>query len=274
MSLKKKVVKYERAKSSFGGLKRTINHFNDKITLSNNTNLDTSNTLFLSESNTLNKNKVYKIKTLSKSLFTKKREKPKIKKISLIQPKIQNKILNIKGSNDANVKKYLRAKLCRLMEKNIILNEKKFHPRKYTESIPNFRIKSFKKRFKNFNSEEKVGIFTNKYPSILNHTDKFYTRYFDYFISPDELLIKNFNKDEIFLIKTEPGYYNFGESFNNVYFFKKKKLRDILNEEEKIGINNIMEFDMQKSLQQSRKKIKSYLNYYTSVMSRRGFIHK
>ena len=57
-------------------------------------------------------------------------------------------------------------------------------------------------------------------------------------------------------------------------FLKKKKLKDILNEEEKVGINNIMEVDMQKSLQKSRRKIKSYLNYYTSVMSRRGFIHK
>ena len=273
MSFNKKGINHERAKSSFGILKR-VNQFNNKYFLSNNTNLETSHTLLLSESNKLKKDKVYKIKALSKSLFTKKKENLKLKKLSVIKSKIPNKIINIKSSNDANTKKYLRAKLCRLMKNNIVLNEKKFHPRKYTESIPNFRIKSFKKRFKNFNSEEKVGIFTNKYPSILNHTDKFYTRYFDYFISPDELLIKNFNKDEIFLIKTEPGYYNFGESFNNVYFFKKKKLKDILNEEEKVGINNIMEVDMQKSLQQSRKKIKSYLNYYTSVMSRRGFIHK
>ena len=103
---------------------------------------------------------------------------------------------------------------------------------------------------------------------------KFYSRYFDYFVSPDEILVNNFNKDEIFLIKTEPGYYNFGESFNNVYFFKKKKLKDILNEEEKIGINNIMEVDLKKSLDKTKRKIKSYLNYYTSVMSRRGFIHK
>ena len=234
MSFNKKGINHERAKSSFGSLKR-VNQFNNKYFLSNNTNLETSHTLLLSESNKLKKDKVYKIKALSKSLFTKKKENLKLKKL---------------------------------------LNEKKFHPRKDTESISNTHIKSFKNRFKNFDSEDKVGIFTNKYPSILNNTDKFYSRYFDYFVSPDEILVNNFNKDEIFLIKTEPGYYNFGESFNNVYFFKKKKLKDILNEEEKVGINNIMEVDMQKSLQKSRRKIKSYLNYYTSVMSRRGFIHK
>ena len=160
------------------------------------------------------------------------------------------------------------------MQKNIILCESKFHPRKFTESISNVHVKGFKNRFKNLDDRNKVGIFTNKYPSILNNGEKFYSRYFDYFMSLDEILAKNFNSKEIYQIKTDPGFYNIGGSFTGVNFFKRKKLRDTLNQEEKIGIDNIMEADMIKSLKNSRRKIRSYLNYYTSIMSRRGFIHK
>ena len=87
MSFNKKGINHERAKSSFGILKR-VNQFNNKYFLSNNTNLETSHTLLLSESNKLKKDKVYKINELSKSLFTKKKRKFKIKKI------ISNKIKN------------------------------------------------------------------------------------------------------------------------------------------------------------------------------------
>ena len=59
-------------------------------------------------------------------------------------------------------------------------------------------------------------------------------------MSPDEILANNFTKKEIFLIKTEPGYYNIDGNFNGIDFFKKKNLRDILNEEEKIITRKIM----------------------------------
>ena len=271
MSKQKINFQHERVKSSFVRTKKTIDIFNDKNIFQNNTNLSTLNTYGLSKFKSLDKTKVYKIKSL-KSPILKKGEKLNIKKLSFKQNQNLLKMKSIKRLNEEYRKKYLRAKLCNLLHKNIVLNENKFHPRKFTESISNVHVKSFKNRFKNF-GDQKVGIFTNKYPTILNGTDKFYSRYFDCFMSPDEILVKNFNKKEIFQIKTEPGYYNIGGNFNGVEFFKTKHLKDILNEEEKIGINNIMELDMQKSLKKSKRKIKSYLNYYISVMSRRGFIY-
>ena len=174
--------------------------------------------------------------------------------------------------SDSDKKKTLRGKLRYLVKNNIILCEKKFNPRSFTESISNTHIKEYKNRFKNINTRNKVGIFTNKYPSILNNGNKFYTRYFDYFISPDELLKNNFNKNEIFQIKTEPNYFNFGNNFNYVSFFKKKTLKEILDEEDKIGTNKVMDVSLKKSLRQTKKRIDGYLNYYTSVMSRQGFI--
>ena len=174
--------------------------------------------------------------------------------------------------NEKEKKQFLRGKLRYLVKNNIILCEKKFNPKSFTESISNVHFKEFKNRFKNINTRNKVGIFTNKFPSILNTGNKFYTRYFDYFISPDELLKQNFNKNEIFQIKTDPNYFNFGNNFNYVSFFKKKTLKEILNEEEKIGPNRIMDISLKKSLKQTKKRIGDYLNYYTSVMSRQGFI--
>ena len=159
------------------------------------------------------------------------------------------------------------------VKNNIVLCEKKFHPRSFTESISRYKVDEFKNRFRNLDDRNKVGIFTNKFPSILNNANKFYTRYFDSFISPDELLSKNFKKDEIYQIKSDPEFFNFGGNFQNVSFFKKTSLKDTLNEEEKFGHHNLLDYRLKKSLNQTRKKIGKYLNYYSSVMSRQGLIH-
>ena len=260
--------KQKRVKSSI----KPKSPYKDINLFSNISNKSTLNTCIFSKDNTLNKKKIYKLRAINTPIISQNKKIDELNKKKILVNQAFSPHHTI-YSADTTSKKYLRAKLCHLMHKNIVLCENKFHPRKFTESISNVHVKEFKNRFKNFDDREKVGIFTNKYPSILNFGDKFYSRYFDYFMSPDELLVKNFNQKEIFQIKTDPNYYNIGGSFNGVSFFKKKNLRDVLNEEEKIGINNIMDVEMKKSLKKTKRKIKSYLNYYTSVMSRRGFIH-
>ena len=185
---------------------------------------------------------------------------------------IQNMQKKWRFSDEPVWKKFLRGKLLYLVKKNIILCEKKFNPTMFTESISNVHVKEFKNKFRNLDNRNKVGIFTNKFPSILNQGNKFYTRYFDYFISPDELLNQNFTKEEIFQIKADPIYFNFGGNFSNVNFFKKRTLKETLNEEEKIGPTKLLDVTMKKSLKQTKKRIQKYLDYYTSVMSRQGFI--
>ena len=169
-------------------------------------------------------------------------------------------------------KKFLRGKLLYLLKKNIILCESKFNPLSFTESISNVHLKEFKNKFRNMDNRTKVGIFTNKFPQILDQGNKFYSRYFDHFISPDELLYKNFTKEEIFQIKADPIYFNLGGNFNNVYFFKRKSLKEILNEEEKIGPEKLVDVALKKSLKQTKKRINKYMDYYSSVMSRQGMI--
>ena len=232
--------------------------------------------------NTQSKSDLFKLKK-EKSTFsfktnlknqkqTKKQLNKSKRPLSSNNYNIQNMQKKWRFSDEPVWKKFLRGKLLYLVKKNIILCEKKFNPTMFTESISNVHVKEFKNKFRNLDNRNKVGIFTNKFPSILNQGNKFYTRYFDYFISPDELLNKNFTKEEIFQIKADPIYFNFGGNFSNVNFFKKRTLKETLNEEEKIGPTKLLDVTMKKSLKQTKKRIQKYLDYYTSVMSRQGFI--
>jgi hypothetical protein len=216
----------------------------------------------------------FSFKTNLKQINTDKRKQSKNNKrfLSANISKNNYKQKKWRFSDEPVWKKFLRGKLLYLVKKNIVLCEKKFNPTMFTESISNVRIKEFKNKFRNLDNRNKVGIFTNKFPSILNQGNKFYTRYFDYFISPDELLNQNFTKEEIFQIKADPIYFNFGGNFSNVNFFKKRTLKETLNEEEKIGPTKLLDVAMQKSLKQTKKRIQKYLNYYTSVMTRQGYI--
>ena len=216
----------------------------------------------------------FSFKTNLKQINTDKRKQSKNNKrfLSANISKNNYKQKKWRFSDEPVWKKFLRGKLLYLVKKNIVLCEKKFNPTMFTESVSNVRIKEFKNKFRNLDNRNKVGTFTNKFPSILNQGNKFYTRYFDYFISPDELLNQNFTKEEIFQIKADPIYFNFGGNFSNVNFFKKRTLKETLNEEEKIGPTKLLDVTMKKSLKQTKKRIQKYLDYYTSVMSRQGFI--
>ena len=263
----------KRAKSNIK-IRRTHYNINNNNNIINDNQIKKNNNFSYNNSEKINQN------NYSKTIYSKKeytsinhpshKLKLKINNPRKNQTVVVKKKLHI--STDSDKKKFLRGKLRYLVKNNIILCEKKFNPRSFTESISHTHIKEYKNRFKNINIRNKVGIFTNKYPSILNTGNKFYTRYFDYFISPDELLKNNFTKNEIFQIKTEPNYFNFGNNFNYVSFFKKKTLKEILEEEDKIGQSKVLDISLKKSLKQTKKRIDGYLNYYTSVMSRQGFI--
>ena len=219
-------IKPQRIKSAFNSRKIQANsqhYFSPTHSVKNNlNNLHLAQFPFNNESNTeLSKLKKEKsnfsfkthLKNINKNPMNKNRNK---------RPLSTNNNNNQKKwrfSDEPVWKKFLRGKLLYLVKKNIILCEKKFNPTMFTESISNTHIKEFKNKFRNLDNRNKVGIFTNKFPSILNQGNKFYTRYFDYFISPDELLNKNFTKEEIFQIKADPIYFNFGGNFNNVNFF-------------------------------------------------------
>lgn len=259
----------------------TVNNFTTRIhsrvqsssvSRINNTNNANSSIFYFKtklSNNPNNNQNLYKMRPLS-SLSPIHKTKSKTTKII--------KLLNQKKKNrrfaDAPVwKKFLRAKLLKLVKKNIVLCEKKFNPTSFTESLTLKQVKEYKNKFRNLDGSHKVGIFTNKNPTILNQRNKFYTRYFDCFISPDELLSQNFTNEEIFQIRADPVYFNFGSNFDEVKFFQRKSLKETLNAEEKIGSpEKLIKIELEKSLKQTKKRIGKYLNYYTSIMSQQDLL--
>ena len=49
-------------------------------------------------------------------------------------------------------------------------------------------------------------------------------------------------------------------------------MKETLNEEEKIGTNKVIDFTMKKSLKLTKKRIQKYMDYYTSVMAKKGIL--
>ena len=78
-------------------------------------------------------------------------------------------------------------------------------------------------KFKPLDDRIKVNIFTNTNPQVLQPGLHFYTRFFDVFQSPDELLANNFTEKEIYQIRSDPVYFKFSnKDFGDVLFLKEK----------------------------------------------------
>lgn len=68
-------------------------------------------------------------------------------------------------------------------------------------------------------------------------------------------------------------YFKFSnKDFGDVPFFKRKSLKDTLNEEEEFGKEKVIKQVLKDSLKKSKKKIAGYLDYYTYVMSQKDLI--
>ena len=179
-------------------------------------------------------------------------------------------------------KKTLKGKLLRLLKNNLLLCERKFNPlvrtslfniQQFTESIVPRIAKQNVNKFKPLDDRVKVNIFTNTNPQVLQPGLHFYSRFFDVFQSPDELLANNFTEEEIYAIMSDPFYFKFSsKDFGNVTFFKKKSLTDTLNDEEQFGKKKVIQHELNESLKKTKKKIERYLDYYTYVMSQKDII--
>jgi hypothetical protein len=248
------------------------NNNNYKSNFNTNTN---NNTLTINNINTdftYKKNKLKNFPSISIRPYSAKKNSKNFLILSTKNKKYKPSDFQRHFCDEPLWKKTLKGKFLHLLKNNIILNEDKFNPLSFVESIAPKVEGEFKNKFKPLDDRLKVNIFTNNFPSVLLCNEIFYTRYFDYFLSIDELLKKNFTEEEIFQIKSDPFYFKFDNKYNNVDFFKKKSLTEQLNEEEKIGYKKIVKHDLKESLKNTSKKIRKYLDYYTYVMSQKDFI--
>ena len=68
-------------------------------------------------------------------------------------------------------------------------------------------------------------------------------------------------------------YFKFSnKDFGDVPFFKRKSLKDTLNEEEEFGKEKVIKQVLKDSLKKSKEKIAGYLDCYAYVMSQKDLI--
>ncbi len=74
----------------------------------------------------------------------------------------------------------------------------------------------------------------NTFPNIIGSEIKATKRKYDHYVTPKELITNNFSKEEINLIKSDPGYFklNLFEPFKNLDLIKNKTLLQRINDEE------------------------------------------
>jgi hypothetical protein len=90
------------------------------------------------------------------------------------------------------------------------------------------------KRFSPLYLDKKINIYTNKSTSILEN-NYYLPKYHDNFVTATELVFKYFTEKEIMIMRSDPGFFKLNkEVFKEVDIFKKKKLAEILDEDEKI----------------------------------------
>lgn len=111
----------------------------------------------------------------------------------------------------------------------------------------------------NYRKEKNIGIMTQKSPDVLQPKSSAYTsRYEDCFVTPDELIDKNFEKKDILTIKSDPAFFKLNRSpYKDISVLKNTTLLEQLTEEEKQKIK------MLKKNQKKQNKLK--MNKYNMI---------
>jgi hypothetical protein len=217
------------------------------------------------------------MRPFSSQLFLTKDRKiyPKIEQRRAKSPNLKtitgNKLLKIKNgifSEKIFEKKVMKGKLINLANKSLLVGLSEIHPDLFNDY--NFKPDNTYGRFSNIEPSNKINIFTSKSPHILDNK-LINKRFQDYYTTADELIYKNFNNIEISMIRSDPNYFKLhSKKFKDIDFFKKKRLIDTLNEEEKENkiispIRNIstkapknrLIYKLQHSIKKSMNKIRT-----------------
>jgi len=76
------------------------------------------------------------------------------------------------------------------------------------------------------------------FPEIIGKDTVYVRRNLDIITTPEELIFKNFNEEEIEIIKSNKNFFkiNSEEPFKNIEIFKNRHLLEILDEEEEVKV--------------------------------------
>lgn len=145
------------------------------------------------------------------------------------QRKLKNCGLNkIDILKEKNMKKILKGKLYNLINKAIIINERKNDSKTDSNKrIPKINLKKDKLPF----------FVVNKTPNLIKQ-EKIYQKWEDEYTFPEEFIIKNFTKEEIDIIKSNKSFFKVKTNNLMKRTLLNKNLIDILDDEENINKNS------------------------------------
>ncbi len=145
------------------------------------------------------------------------------------QRKLKNCGLNkIDILKEKNMKKILKGKLYNLINKAIIINERKNESKTDSNKrIPKINLKKDKLPF----------FVVNKTPNLIKQ-EKIYQKWEDEYTFPEEFIIKNFTKEEIDIIKSNKSFFKVKTNNLMKRTLLNKNLIDILDDEENINKNS------------------------------------
>ena len=117
-------------------------------------------------------------------------------------------------------KKLLKGKLIKLINESLIQTNVETNQGRNEHKTINSRTN----KIRNFSVEA--------FPSILGRDNRYSSLRSDKYVTPQELVSNNFNKSEILQINSNQAYFKLPETFQELDYFKKKKLIDVLEKED------------------------------------------
>jgi hypothetical protein len=84
--------------------------------------------------------------------------------------------------------------------------------------------------------KRKANIITQKSPDLIDDK-KYIYRYEDIYVTPEELLLRNFSENDINIIKSNPAYFLLDKELFNEDFIQQKRLSQTIEEEERIRLH-------------------------------------
>lgn len=119
-------------------------------------------------------------------------------------------------------KKLLKGKLIKLINESLIQSKVDWTQGMNQNDFLEIRTEKIDRR--NFS--------VNAFPSIIGRDIKYSSLRQDKYVTPQELLFSNFDKSEIQLISSNPLYFKIPENFKKIEQFKKRRLIEVLENEE------------------------------------------
>lgn len=141
------------------------------------------------------------------------------------------------------LKETVKGKLLNLISKSLVADKETIEAYRKNfylqENDININEKHLDDHMREYRYRNSIGILTRTNPDLLTR-HWYVSRFNDCYITPDELINKNFDEKELNILRSDPNYFKLNKGpFKNTLIMKFTTLTDILKEEDNKNNKNI-----------------------------------